>query len=197
MLDARAALRLVLGFLAAVGIWLAFSFPYERALASGAESLLRLFEHPSVTRLEAARGEFRVDRRDFPPGSARPGLPAADLHFNFVMLGALFALAPRPARGANVARFLIASAALSIVHVLALIFQIESVYARELGDWSAAHYGAFARNFWAAGFHFYQIAGRFAAPFALWWALGREPARTDREERAGRLRRGRRRSRRD
>jgi hypothetical protein len=26
-----------------------------------------------------------------------------------------------------------------------------------------------ASNFWATGWHFYLIAGRFAAPFALWW----------------------------
>ena len=40
--------------------------------------------------------------------------------------------------------------------------------------------GRVARNFWAAGFHFYQIAGRFAAPFALWWGLGRPETRLPR-----------------
>jgi len=42
-----------------------------------------------------------------------------------------------------------------------------------LGEWSAANYGAIARNFWAGGFHFYQICGRLAAPFAIWWALAK------------------------
>jgi hypothetical protein len=175
MLDARAALRLVLGFLAAVGFWFVFSAPYERALAAGGQALLGLFERPSVTRLSAHPGEIRIDRRDFPPGSPRPGLPAADLHFNFVLLAALFALSPRPARGANVARFLIACAALFLGHLVALVFQVQGIYARNLGEWSRAHYGALARNFWAGGFHFYQIAGRFALPFGLWWMLGREP----------------------
>ncbi len=60
------------------------------------------------------------------------------------------------------------------------MFQVQSVYATSLGAWSAAHYGTVARNFWAAGFHFYQIAGRFAAPFAIWWVFGRaEPPPRD------------------
>ena len=67
-----------------------------------------------------------------------------------------------------------AAALLWVVHVAALVFQVESVYATRLGPWSAEHYGPIARNVWAAGFHFYQILGRFAAPFVLWWALGRE-----------------------
>jgi hypothetical protein len=114
-----------------------------------------------------------VDRSDFPPSSARPGLPAPDLHFNFVLLCALFAMSPRPLSPKRFGRFWVAAAALWAVHVVALVFQIESLYATRLGPWSQAHYGVVARNFWAGGFHFYQIAGRFAAPFALWWGLGR------------------------
>lgn len=130
-----------------------------------------------MTRLEAGKGDFRLDRRDFPPGSARPGLPAPDIHFNFVLLAALFALDPRPLEGGHVARFLGAAAALWGIHALALIFQVHSVYATSLGAWSEANYGRAARNFWAAGWHFYQIAGRFAAPFALWWFFGRREER--------------------
>lgn len=125
-----------------------------------------------MTRLETGKGEFLLDRRDFPPGSARPGLPAPDVHFNFVLLAALFAIDPRPLAGGHVMRFLGAAAALWVVHVLALVFQVHSVYATSLGAWSQANYGRMARNFWAAGWHFYQIAGRFAAPFVLWWFFG-------------------------
>jgi hypothetical protein len=82
-------------------------------------------------------------------------------------------MAPRPLSSGNFGRFWAAAALLWVVHVLALVVQVESVYATRLGPWSDAHYGAVARNLWAGGFHFYQIAGRFAAPFALWWALGR------------------------
>ena len=101
----------------------------------------------------------------------RPGLPAADLHFNFVILAALLA-ASWPVRGGRAAATAIALAALFLVHVLALCSQVESLYATRLGPWSEANYGVFARNFWATAFHAYQIAGRFAAPFAIWWPFG-------------------------
>ena len=177
MFDSRAVIRLLLGFLVALGVWFLFAPAYERAVAPAAEFLIRLGERPGVTRLEAPGGEFLVNRADFPPGAPHPGLPAPDLHFNFVLLAAFFALSPRPWRGDRVVRLLLAVFFLYLIHVVFLVFQVQSVYATSLGAWSAAHYGAMARNFWAAGFHFYQIAGRFAAPFALWWLFGRiEPA---------------------
>lgn len=180
VLSGRAVVRGLLGFVVALLFWFGFSRPYETTVAVGAQALTNLFESPNVTRLTPGSGEFRLDRRDFPPRSARPGLPAPDIHFNFVLLAALFAMEPRPLEGARLARFLAAAAVLWVVHVIALVFQVQSVYATSLGAWSAAHYGRIATNFWAAGWHFYQIAGRFAAPFALWWFFGRREV----EERA-------------
>jgi hypothetical protein len=168
-LSARAGLRGLLGFLLALAFWFGFSGPYEKTVAIAAQALTNVFESPDVTRLDAVKGEFRLDRRDFPPGSARPGLSAADIHFNFVLLAALFAIDRRPLAGRHVTRFLAAAGLLWIVHVLALVFQVQSVYATSLGAWSEAHYGRLASNFWATGWHFYLIAGRVAAPFALWW----------------------------
>jgi hypothetical protein len=173
-LDARAAMRAGVGFLAALLFWFAFSGPYERTLAIAGQLVVRAMERPAVTTLESSEGELRVDRADFPASSARPGLPAADIHFNFVLLAALFGLSPHPLRPGPFGRFWIAAALLWAIHVAAVVFQVESVYALRLGPWSAEHYGPVARNFWAAGFHFYQIAGRFAAPFVLWWLLSRE-----------------------
>jgi hypothetical protein len=176
-LDRHSAGRLAVGFLAGLGFWLVFSAPYERAVAGAAQVLVRLFERPPVTILSALGGEIGVNRADFPPASPRPGLPAADLHFNFVLLAALFALDPHPLAPRRFGRFWLAAAALSAIHVLALISQVESLYATRLGEWSGAHYGAVARNAWAGAFHFYEIAGRFAAPFALWWGFrGDAPA---------------------
>ncbi|MFN2386714.1 MAG: hypothetical protein ABR576_10590 [Thermoanaerobaculia bacterium] len=173
MLDRRAVLRVFIGFILAIVFWSAFSKPYERVVARSAELVLRAFERPAVTRLEAVSPGFRIERRDFPPGSPRPVLPAADLHFNFVLLVSLFALDPRPWESQRVARLLVAVALLFVVHVAALAIQVQSVYATALGPWSAARYGAVARNFWGGAFHFYQVAGRFAAPFAIWWPLRR------------------------
>ena len=182
-LDRGAAVRLALGFAAGLVFWFAFSAPYERFLAAAAGGLIDLFERPTVTRLSASGGEIRVDRSDFPPASPRPGLPAADIHFNFVLLAALFALGRHPLSPRPFGRFWIAAALLAAVHVLAVVFQVEGLYATRLGDWSAAHYGPFARNVWAGGFHFYLVAVRFAAPFALWWALGRDEKVEGRESR--------------
>ena len=86
-------------------------------------------------------------------------------------------LSPRP-----FGRFWIAAGLLALVHVMAVVFQVEGLYATRLGEWSSAHYGAFARNFWAGGFHFYLVAVRFAAPFALWWALGRNEEKVEGRE---------------
>ena len=169
--DGRVALRMGGGFAAGLALWIVFAPAYERAVASGAGVLIRLFESPSVTTLGASQGEFRVDRADFPPASPRPGLPAADVHFNFVLLATLFAITPHPLAPRRFGRFWLAALLLYGIHVVALVFQVEALYATRLGPWSEAHYGAVARNLWAGGFHFYQVAGRFAAPFALWWAL--------------------------
>ena len=172
-LDDRAAARLCAGFAAGLAFWFAFAEPYEKTVAAAASFLIRTFESPAVTSLSAVGGEIRVDRSDFPPASPRPGLPAADIHFNFVLLVALFAFVPHPLEPGRFLRFWLAAACLWGIHVLALVFQVESVYATRLGAWSEAHYGVFASNFWAGGFHFYQIAGRFAAPFVVWWMLVR------------------------
>lgn len=168
-----AAARALAGFLITVAFWFAFSAPYERLLAGAGEALLRVTESPAITRLSAEGGEIVVDRSDFSPAAPRPGLPAADLHFNLALLAALFALDRRPWEGPRVAALLEGCALLFVVHVAALFLQVRSLYATGLGPWSAAHYGAVARNVWSGAFHFYMIAGRFAAPFAIWWFLRR------------------------
>ena len=117
-------------------------------------------ESPAVTRLEAPGKEFLLRRSDIPPGAKQPWLPSVDLHFNFVLLAALFALGPRPFEPRRFGRFWLAALGLFVIHVAALIFQIEALYATRLGAWSDANYGTFSRNLWAGGFHFYQIAGR-------------------------------------
>ena len=175
----RLLIRIAAGFAIGLALWLALAPAYERGVAAAAEAILRTAERPAVTRLQAKGGEILVDRADFPPAAPRPGLPAADLHFNVVILAALLA-ATAPIRPGRIG---IALLALFAVHVLALCCQVESLYATRLGPWSEANYGAFARNFWATAFHGYQIAGRFAAPFAIWWPLGGSEAMGRGEER--------------
>ena len=179
-----AALRLALALAVATLFWLGFSAPYERAVAGVAQAVLRAFERPPVTRLEPGAREVVVRRSDFPPGAGTTGLPAADLHANFVLLAALFALHPRPLRGDRVVVFLVGCLVLAAVHVAALALEVRSLYATRLGAWSLAHYGPVARNVWGAAFHFYLVAGRFAAPFMIWWPVAGLGVGERRRERA-------------
>jgi hypothetical protein len=164
-------------------VWAGGAEPYQRTVAAAANAAIRLFEAPAVTRLRAEKREVIVDREDFPETSARPGIPADDLDFNVAILAALFAASPRALSDRGIRRFAAAAGLLWITHVVALVFAVESLYALSLGPWSAARYGPIARNFWATGSHFYRIAGIFAVPFALWWALAAAPAGA--EPRAG------------
>jgi hypothetical protein len=157
-------------------LWAGGAEAYHRTLAPVAQAAIRLFESPAVTRLRAEKREVIVDREDFPEASARPGVPADDLDFNIAILTALFAASPRPLSDRALRRFIAAAAILWATHVVALVFAVESLYVLSLGPWSAAHYGPVARNVWATGSHFYRIAGMFAIPFVLWWALARGEA---------------------
>jgi len=170
-IDWRTALRGFVGFAIAVAIWAGISPLYDRAVAAGAEALLRAFENPKVTRLEATGDDVKVNRTDFDPRSPRPGLPVIDLTFNWVLLAALFAISRRPFSDRNIVGFLIASLLMYVTHILALTTEVMSIYVARLGAWSLVHYGSFARNFWGVANHSYRFVLMFAIAFGLWWAL--------------------------
>jgi hypothetical protein len=163
------------GFLAGVALWWALSAPYARLLASVSESLMRLAERPAVTRLAADGTELVIDRDDFPRASPRPGLLLMDLTANVIVLTTLFAVARHPFSDRNIVGLLLASLSLVAVHVLAVIVNVQAIYALRLGAWSTRNYGAVARNFWGAGAHFYSVVGVFGAAFALWWLFRPSP----------------------
>jgi hypothetical protein len=133
------------------------------------EPLIRMVERPAVTRLIAGGTDLTIDRDDFPRSSPRPGLTLMDLTVNIVLLTTLFAVNKRPISDRNILGFVLAAVALVAVHIAAIIVNVESIYALRLGPWSERNYGAFARNFWGAGAHFYSLIGVFGAGFALWW----------------------------
>lgn len=158
-----------IGFLIGVGFWWAFSSPYARLLAAFSEPVTRIAERPRVTRLIPAGTEMTIDRTDFPRASPRPGLRLMDLTFNIILLTTLFAVNRQPLSNRNISGFLLASLVLVLVHVAAVVVNIQSIYSGRLGPWSARHYGAVARNFWGVAAHFYSLVGVFGAAFALWW----------------------------
>jgi hypothetical protein len=120
-----------------------------------------------------------IDRADFPSTSERPALPADDLTFDVILLLALAAGTPGLFRDRGMKGLAISLVVLFALHVGALVCAVESFYATKLGAWSAASYGAVARNLWATASHFWRLAGCFAAPFLLWWTLIRPTASAD------------------
>jgi hypothetical protein len=174
----RLALRALAGFALGLVLWRAATPAYDRVLAGFAEPVIRLFERPPATRLYAEGSRVVVDRADFPSSSDRPALPADDLTFDVILLLTLAATTKGLLRDRAVKGFVISLLVLFALHVVALVLAVESFYATQLGAWSTATYGAFARNVWATASHFWRLAGCFAAPFILWWALIR-PARAD------------------
>jgi hypothetical protein len=167
--DWPTALRGLLGFAVGLALWVNLSPLYDRLVAAGAEPIVRAFENPMVTRLHPTGDDVRVDRSDFDPRSPRPGIQTFQLTFNWVLLVALFALDPRPLSLGNLRGFALASLALGLTHVLALVAEVMNIYVLRLGAWSRVHYGPVARNFWSAASHSYRFVLMFAIAFGLWW----------------------------
>jgi hypothetical protein len=119
-----------------------------------------------------------VDRADFPSTSDRPSLPADDLTFDVILLLTLAGTTRGLFRDRTMKGLAISCCVLFGLHVAALVAAVQAFYATQLGAWSAAHYGAVARNVWGTAAHFWRLAGCFAAPFLLWWLLIR-PAGAD------------------
>ncbi len=119
-----------------------------------------------------------IDRADFPSTSDRPSLPADDLTFDVILFLTLAATTRGLFRDRAVRGAVVSLAVLFALHVLALVAAVESFYATRLGAWSAAYYGAFARNVWATATHFWRFVGCYAAAFLLWWFLVRPSSST-------------------
>jgi hypothetical protein len=157
-------------------LWWAATPAYDRVLAGFAEGAIRAFERPRATRLYAEERRVVIDRADFPSTSDRPSLPADDLTFDVIIFFALAATVPGLLRDRAVRGLAVSCCILFALHVLALVANVESFYATRLGEWSAANYGAFARNLWATATHFWRFVGCYAAVFLLWWFLVRSTA---------------------
>jgi hypothetical protein len=149
---------------------------YNRVLGGVAEGAIRLFERPRATRLYAEGRRLVIDRADFPSTSDRPSLPVDDLTFDVILFLTLAATTPGLLRDRAVKGVAVSLLALFVLHVLAVVVNVEAFYATRLGAWSAANYGAFSRNLWATATHFWRFVGCYAAAFLLWWFLVREAA---------------------
>jgi hypothetical protein len=171
-LDWRLALKAFAGFLVGLALWVMLTPLYDRAVAAGAEKVIRTFEKPAVTQLRRADdGYITVDRTDFDRRSKRPAVPLRDLTFNIILLVALFAASKRTFSDRNIGGFLVAAGLLALTHVFGMVAEVMSIYVAKLGMWSKVHYSDLERNVWGVANHFYRLVLMYAIAFALWWAF--------------------------
>ncbi len=151
-------------------LWVLVSPAYNRFLLVSGENLAHLTESPDATDLLRKDDHFAyVSRRDFPPAkSLVHSFRVTDVHFHLVMLIALFLAVPRipwQRRLQNLGWALLVTVFFDIFLVF---FYVKFAYATQLGSWSLAHYGAFARNFWGLGKHLLDLPFKLSLPFLLW-----------------------------
>ena len=154
-------------------VWMLITPLYNRFLATAAENLLHMAESPNVTDLLVQGAHTaHIQRLDFPPSHSLVGtLRVTDLHFHLVLLAALFLGIPGipwRQRMSNLSWALLISV---FFHLLLLVFWVEFVYAVQMGSWSLAHYGPFARNLFGLGKHLLDLPFKLSLPLVLWAAF--------------------------
>ena len=151
-------------------LWLLVAPVYNRFLLGSAQNLVHLTEYPSVTDLLRKDNHFAyVSRRDFPPATSLVhSFRVTDVHFHLIMLGVLFLAVPAVPWRRRLANLGWAFLITVFFDIFLIFFFVKFTYATQLGAWSLAHYGAFARNFWGLAYHVLDVAFKFALPFLLW-----------------------------
>ncbi len=151
-------------------VWILVTPIYNRFLTKSAENLVRLTESPAATRLQVAETHFfLITRNDVPmPRGYLARVRVTDTHFTLIMLAAFFMAVP----GVSLRKRLEPlgwSILISVFfHILSLFLWVKFMYATQLGEWSATHYGAFAQNFWGISKHLADLPFKFGLPVLLW-----------------------------
>lgn len=163
-------LNAALWALPVVGLWTVGTPVYNRFLLGSAENLSQLTESPNVTNLLRRDEHFAyIARRDFPPAkSLVHSFRVTDVHFHLLMLGVLFLAVPRVPWKRRLENLGWAVLITIFFDIFLIFFYVKFTYATQLGAWSLAHYGAFARNFWGLGKHLFDLPFKLALPFLLW-----------------------------
>jgi hypothetical protein len=166
-------LRNVLLWLVPVwAVWALFTPFYNRFLLAGAQNLLHATEYPSATELlPQGTHDAEIARRQPPLGRLQHGFRVTDIHFPLVLLVTLFLAVPRVPWRERLGH-LGWALFITIFFDLFLVFaKVKVAYATELGSWSLANYGPFARNAWGLLHHLLDLPLKLALPFALWAAF--------------------------
>jgi hypothetical protein len=153
-------------------VWVLFTSFYNRFLLASAQNLLHLTEYPSVTQLLQQGGDDALIARLEPPlGRLAHGFRVTDIHFHLVLLLALFLAVPRAPWRERLGHLGWALLVTIFFDIFVVFCKVKVAYATELGSWSLAHYGPFARNAWGLLHHLLDLPFKLALPFALWTAF--------------------------
>ncbi len=160
--------RLPITLVVVMVAWLALRPVLDPAVCGLAQLLVRAFEYPKVTRIEVEDHRAQIIRSDFRRGSDIPTVPLTEIHFNTIVLLTLYFALPGAFSRRRLERLVMAWCVLYMTQSLNLVFHVKTIYALYLGEWSAAHYADWQRNFWGFLRYFSDLPGRFGFPFLLW-----------------------------
>jgi hypothetical protein len=160
--------RLPVALVAGVMLWLLLRPAVDIGVSGLAQTLIRAFEHPRVTRLVVDDHRVQIHRSDFRSGSGIPTVSLTEINFNLIVLLALYLALPRPFSRRQLERLFMGCCVLYLTQTLNLVFHVKTLYAAGLGEWSRQSYGDLARNIFGFGRYFTDLPGRFSFPFLIW-----------------------------
>lgn len=160
--------RLPMTLIAAVVVWLLLRPMINTAVAGLAQTLIRSFEYPRVTRLVIEDDQAQMQRTDLRTDSKVPSVSMTEVTFNTIVLLALFLALPRPFSRMQLERLFMGWCVLCLSQSINLLFHVKTLYAMGLGEWSQHHYSDLARNVYGFGRYFTDLPGRFSFPFLIW-----------------------------
>lgn len=160
--------RLPVTLIGAIIIWLLVRPAIDSLVASLAQTLVRSFEYPRVTRLVIEDHRVQVRRSDLRTDSKIYSVSMTEVSFNTIVLLALYLALPRPFSRRQLERLLMGLCVLTACQSVNLVFHVKTLYATGLGEWSQHYYSDFARNAFGFGRYFSDLPGRFSFPFLIW-----------------------------
>jgi len=140
----------------------------DGAVTWSAETLIRAFEYPRVTRLVTVNHAVEIRRADLRSDSRIPTVALAQIHFNTIVMLALYLALPRPLSRTQLERLFMGWSILFVIQALNLLFHVKCVYALSMGEWSRVYYSDLARNVYGFLRYFTDLPGRFSFPFLIW-----------------------------
>jgi len=160
--------RLPLTLIAAIVVWLLLRPAIDWAVAGFAQTLIRSFEYPRVTRLVVQDHRVQMRRSDLRTDSNIPSVSMTEISFNTIVLLALYLALPRPFSRRQLERLFMGCCLLYLSQAMNLVFHVKTFYATGLGEWSQQFYSEFARNVFGFCRYFTDLPGRFSFPFLIW-----------------------------